>query len=129
MHILRLYFVGQSYINLRWLHRNNSKVILRGLVKILPKLRRVGNNGRPWIHVAMCDNIYSDIYMKIHVDSCFNLLKSGNRPASYDRMPHFYKVVWVYSIISLCSVRGIRVKRLYGLLIWVFSSKIIGSKT
>ena len=39
----------------------NNGVDFRGLVKILPLSRRAGNNGRPWIHAAMCDKTYSDI--------------------------------------------------------------------
>ena len=49
---------------------------IRGMFKNLQLLRRVGNSGRPWVHVAMCDNTYSDISMIIHGDSCFNLVKS-----------------------------------------------------
>ena len=40
--------------------------VLRGMVKNMPLLRRAGNNGRPWVHAVMCDNIYSDICMIIH---------------------------------------------------------------
>ena len=52
---------------------------LRGMVKNMPLLRRVGNNGRPWVHAVMCVNTYSDICMIIHGDSCFNLVNSANR--------------------------------------------------
>ena len=62
---------------------------LRGMVKNLPLLRRAGNSGRPWVHAIMCDNTYSNICMIIHVDCCFNLVKSVNRLlASHDRTPH-----------------------------------------
>ena len=39
--------------------------ILRGMVKNPPLLRGAGNNGRPWVHAVMCDNIHSDICMII----------------------------------------------------------------
>ena len=42
------------------------------MVKNLPLLRRAGNNGRPWVHAAMCDNIYSDICMIIHASTLEN---------------------------------------------------------
>ena len=46
-----------------------SYYALRGMVKNLPLLRRAGNNGRPWVHAAMCGNIYSDICMIIHAST------------------------------------------------------------
>ena len=59
---------------------SSIKPFFRGLVKILPLLQRAGNNySRPWVHAAMCDNTYIEICMKIHGDSCFNLVKSTNR--------------------------------------------------
>ena len=45
---------------------------LRGMVKNLPLLQRAGNNGHPWVHAAMCDNIYSDICMIIHASTLEN---------------------------------------------------------
>ena len=54
-------------------------LIIRGMVKNLPLLRRAGNNSRPWVHAVMNDNTYSDMCMIIHGDSCFNLVKSVNR--------------------------------------------------
>ena len=41
---------------------------LRGMVKNLPLLRSAGNNGRPWVHAVMCDNIYN-ICMIIHAST------------------------------------------------------------
>ena len=37
------------------------ELLLGGMAKNLPLLRREGNNGRPWVHAVMCDNAYSDI--------------------------------------------------------------------
>ena len=55
----------------------NKKV--RGMVKNLLLLGRVGSSGRHWVHAVMCDNTNSDICMILHGDSCFNLVKSENR--------------------------------------------------
>ena len=44
-------------------------ITFRGMVKNLLLLRRAGNNGRPWVHAVMCDNIYSDICMIIHAST------------------------------------------------------------
>ena len=38
-----------------------QNVPIKGSVKNLPLLRRVGNNGCPWVHATMYDNTYSDI--------------------------------------------------------------------
>ena len=58
---------------------SSIRPLFRGLVKILPLLRRASNSGRPWVHAVMCDNTYNDICMIIHGDSCLNLVKSRNR--------------------------------------------------
>ena len=42
------------------------------MVKNLPLLRRVGNNGRPWVHAVMRDNAYNDICMIIHASTMLN---------------------------------------------------------
>ena len=44
----------------------NTSYFVREVVKNLLLLRRAGNNGRPWVHAVMCDNIYSNICMIIH---------------------------------------------------------------
>ena len=54
-----------------------QKIAFREMVKKLPLLRRAGNNGRPWVHAVMCDNIYSDMCM--YDNTRFNLVKSANR--------------------------------------------------
>ena len=88
---------------------------LRGMVKNLPLLRRVGSSGRPWVHAIMCDNTYSDKCMIINGESCFNLVKSANR-------------YWLHMIVRCTTTAYHETMATKGLFITCPSANIIGIK-
>ena len=75
---------------------------VRGMVKHLPVLQRVGNNGHPWDRAIMCDNTNSDICMIIHGDSCFNLVKSASRYSKFV-FKLFFIQIWCLYITGPCN--------------------------